>query len=234
MDLVTHPLPRTLGSGKPLPGQRPVCPACRKARNTCYCARIQSFNSGPRFVILIHPKESRKRIGTGRLSHLCLRNSELIEGIDFTDDARVNEILRDRASWPVVLYPGREALDISAAAGADLESLVPAEKQLVIVVIDGSWSCAQKMLRLSSNLRRLPQIQFTPSRRSIYEIRRQPREGCLSSLEAIHFVIERFNGSNRWRSDPGHENLLEVFRFMIAQQLSYVAHPKQKAKRGVR
>lgn len=216
------------------PRVRTVCPVCRKAANTCYCAHIRSFNAGPTFVILIHPKENRKRVGTGRLCHLCIRNSELIAGIDFSGDARVREILADPTKWPVVLYPGPNATDIGEAGGATLAASVPAGRQLVIFVIDGSWACARKMLRLSANLRALPQIRFNPPSRSIYQIRRQPKDLCLSSLEAMHFVIEYLNGTARWRSEPGHENLLEVFRLMIAQQLAFVVHPDQKATRGIR
>lgn len=237
MDLETYlalKLERRREQPPGIPRQRPVCPVCHKASKTCYCARIKPFVAGPRFVILIHPKEFKKSIGTGRLSHLCIRNSDLIEGIDFTNHARVNKILDDPSNWPVVLYPGPDAVDISGDGGTKLDSQVPVGRTLVIFVIDGSWSCAQKMLRVSANLRRLPQIRFTPTSRSIYKIRRQPRAACFSSLEAVHFVIEQFNGSSRWRSDPGHDNLLEVFSFMIEQQLSFLAHPQQKAKRGIR
>jgi len=237
MDLETYlalKLERSREQTLERPHQRPVCTVCHKSSKTCYCARIKPFVAGPRFIILIHPKEFKKSIGTGRLSHLCIRNSELIEGIDFTDHKRVKEILADRTNWPVVLYPGPDAVDISGDAGSKVESQVPAGKTLVIFVIDGSWSCAQKMLRVSANLRQLPQIRFTPTSRSTYKIRRQPRAACFSSLEAVHFVIEQFNGSSRWRSDPGHDNLLEVFSFMIEQQLSFLAHPQQKAKRGIR
>ena len=39
----------------------------------------------PRFLQL-------RRIATGRMSHLCLKGSELLKGQNFTDDVRVNEI----------------------------------------------------------------------------------------------------------------------------------------------
>lgn len=213
---------------------RAICRRCRKSAGTCYCARIKPFATGARFVILIHPKEHRKRVGSGRLTHLCISNSTLLEGVDFTRNATVNEILADPASFPVVLYPGPKAVDITEGAAEKLEALVPHGRELVVFIIDGSWFCAKKMLRVSANLKALPQIRFTPQSRSIYQIRRQPKAICFSSVEAVHSVIGWLNASRRWRSEPGHDNLLEVFRFMIDQQLAHVTRPGQKAVRGDR
>lgn len=206
---------------------RALCKKCRKASQTCYCSRILPFASNPQFVILIHPKENRKRIGTGRMTHLCLSNSILVEGVSFDKNETVNQILSDPDNWPVVLYPGKDAVDITENARTKMAHLVPPRKKLVVIVIDGSWTCAKKMLKVSGNLQRLPQISFVPPHRSIYEIRRQPKEFCFSTVEAVHLIIEQLGGK-------GHENLLDVFRFMIAQQLSHLAHPKQRATRGTR
>ena len=216
------------------PTQRAICPTCHKAARTCYCQHIRPFTTGPLFVLLIHPKELRGRVGTGRLTHLCIRNSRLVEGIDFTRDPAVNALLLNPTLWPVVLYPGPSAMDVGADAGARLDALVPPGRQLVVFVIDGSWACAKKMLKASTNLQALPQIRFTPPGRSIYQIRRQPAAACLSSLEAVHFLIGTLNASSRWRSEPGHDNLIDVFRRMIEQQLGFVERPGQKATRGLR
>ncbi|RYZ60207.1 MAG: DTW domain-containing protein, partial [Proteobacteria bacterium] len=41
---------------------REECYRCRKAKVMCYCAEVKTFASDPEFVILIHPKETRKAI----------------------------------------------------------------------------------------------------------------------------------------------------------------------------
>lgn len=213
---------------------RPLCLTCRKSASTCYCSRIRAFDAAPEFVILIHPKENRKRVGTGRLTHLCLSNSVLLSGVDFTRNEAVSRILADPGNWPVVLYPGPAAIDVSRGAAATFEELVPRGKKLVVFVLDGSWSCAKKMLRVSANLRQLPQIRFDPPHRSTYRIRRQPRDICFSTVEAVHFMIDQLGASERWKSGAGHENLLEVFRHLVERQLSHVAGPGQRAARGDR
>ncbi|MEW6058086.1 MAG: tRNA-uridine aminocarboxypropyltransferase [Bdellovibrionota bacterium] len=213
---------------------RLACLSCRKTLSTCFCSRVKPFESAVRFVILMHPKESRKRVGTGRLTHLCITNSALFEGVDFTNHAAVNGILSEEQSFPVVLYPGPQALDISTEGAIKAEGFVPLGKQLVVFVIDGSWFCAKKMIRLSKNLGKLPQIKFLPPHESIYQIRKQPNAICFSTVEAVHFVIDQLRTSKRWQAQDEHSNLLECFKFMIKNQLSYVTHPRQRAIRGDR
>jgi len=42
----------------------------------------------------MHPKEYKKeKNGTGHMTQLQLENSEIIVGVDFTNNKRVNEIL---------------------------------------------------------------------------------------------------------------------------------------------
>jgi DTW domain-containing protein YfiP len=74
---------------------RQGCLRCRRPRSDCYCSVISPFESEPRFIILSQPREAKHRLGTGRMAHLCLANSELFQGVDFSDDDRVNREIGD-------------------------------------------------------------------------------------------------------------------------------------------
>jgi DTW domain-containing protein YfiP len=140
-----------------------------------------------KFVLLMHPKEfKREKAGTGRLTHLCLPSSEIHMGIAFDTHAAVQALLRDPVNYPVLLYPGATARNLSNG------ELAPAElggRRLVVILLDATWSCARKMLRLSPTLHALPRIMFTPVAPSRYIIKQQPQEGCLSTLEATHETL---------------------------------------------
>lgn len=140
-----------------------------------------------RFVFLMHPKEYKyEKAGTGRLTHLCLPNSEIQMGIEFDQHPAVQALLRDPTNCPVLLYPGENARNLSEG------ELQPAElgpRQLVVLFLDATWSCARKMLKLSPSLQRLPRIMFTPTSLSRYVIKQQPQDGCLSTLEATHELL---------------------------------------------
>jgi len=203
---------------------RASCTACRRPREACYCSLVEPFDSRPRFVILTQPREAKHRFGTGRIAHLCVRNSLLIEGVDFSEDARVNRELHAPMTFPVLLYPGKDSIDLSVQPADERFALAPGGKALVVFVLDGTWKSVRKMIRLSRNLASLPAIRFMPPGASNYRLRRQPKPHYYSTVEAIHHVIEHFNpssdGGGSRRAMP-HDNLLKVFNAVVARQLAY-------------
>ncbi len=194
---------------------RVLCRRCLRPEVTCYCSEVRPLRSRFQFILLQHPLEHRNCIGTARMAHHCLENSKLILGTDFDENPQVMELIADPANYCVVLYPGRDSLNISLESPAETEKRFPVGKNWVIFVIDGTWFCAKKMLRRSPRLCLLPQICFTPKTASEYRIRQQPNAQCLSTIEAVHHLIEVL--------DPGVNpaNLLEVFRGMVERQLKF-------------
>ena len=163
-----------------------MCYRCFWPKDLCWCGSIRPMATRTKIVLLIHPKEwKEQRTGTGRLTHLCLADSELIMGIGFDEHARVQELIRDPGNLPMLLYPGREARVLPG--GLPAEEL--GARRLVVFVLDGTWSCARKMLRLSPSLQRLPRLMFPPAAPSRFIIKQQPAEGCLCTLEATHELL---------------------------------------------
>ncbi len=140
-----------------------------------------------RFVFLMHPKEYKhEKAATGRLTHLCLANSVIHVGVGYDGDEAVQALLRDPQNFPVLLYPGAGARNLSAG---ELAAGEIGSRQLVVFVLDATWSGARKMLKLSPSLQALPRVMFDATSRSRYVIKQQPQDGCLSTLEATHEVL---------------------------------------------
>ena len=199
---------------------RERCTKCFFAVENCYCCRIKSFDPKIRFVILIQYREARKHIATGRLSHLCLKNSELIIGYDYTNDLRVNAILEDPQNFPMVLYPGAQATNLSQLSPADRGDLIPKGHQPVIFLIDGTWISARKIMQKSTNLQKLPQICFDPPQLSRFRLRKQPKPYCFSTVEAIHHTLDLLGPHVGFdTASRTHDHLLEMFNFMEDQQI---------------
>ena len=172
---------------------------------------------------MTQPREAKHRLGTGRMAHLCLRNSVLLEGVDFSKNETVNRELQSPIAFSVLLYPSKNSLNLSRQTTVERASLVPADRKLVVFVLDGTWKSVRKMIRLSDNLASLPAICFEPPSPSTYRIRRQPKSHCYSTLEAIHHVLDLFSpsGNEASRFYRPHENLLTVFNSVIDRQLAY-------------
>ena len=192
---------------------RPFCIRCLKCQLTCYCAELRPFRTNVQIVILQHPLERRKAIGTARMTHLSIEGSLLIQGKEFMTNTRVNTLIADPKNHCIVLYPGKKSQNISLASDDEIRKSFPSDKKILLFIIDGTWTHAQRMLRLSPNLLALHQICFTPKNRSDYRIRQQPAEYCLSTIEAVHQILGHLESS------VNADILLKVFRHMVDQQI---------------
>jgi DTW domain-containing protein YfiP len=157
------------------------------------------------------------------MSYLSLKNSLLIHGQDYSQNDQVNELIKNPAYHPVVLYPGPQSLNISHMNLAEKSSLFSAGKTPLIFVIDGTWATARKTMWQSQNLRTLPKICFTPQNLSQFRVRKQPDPNCFSTIEAIHQTIELFGASLGFDIEKRqHDSLIQVFNKMVERQLEFI------------
>jgi len=200
------------------------CFKCHRIQTHCLCSLIKPFETEVHFVLLMHPMEAKKeKMGTGRISLACLKNSELIVGIDFTEDSTVNKLINDPNNYCMVLYPGEKAINVSKDDVAPLKNLN--NKLLVVFLIDGTWPCAKKMMKLSKNIHSLPRVSFTATHQSLFAIKEQPAEYCLSTLESIHFFLSELERRGLETLENKHDNMLDVFKSMVEFQIKCASDP---------
>lgn len=172
---------------------RETCYRCFWPKALCWCPSLVPMPTRTRFVFLMHPKEfKQEKAATGRLTHLCLPNSELHMGIGFDRAEAVQVLIRDPLNYCVLLYPGPAAVNLSAPAAIPDFATALGPRRLVVFLLDATWAGARKMLRLSPTLQALPRIMFTATAPSRYIIKQQPQAGCLSTLEATHELLLAF------------------------------------------
>jgi DTW domain-containing protein YfiP len=72
-----------------------------------------------------------------------------------------------------------------------------------------------------NNLKTLPRICFTPVTPSQFQVRKQPKPFCYSTIEAIHHTIELLGPSFGFDlASRAHDNMLEVFDSMVDQHIA--------------
>jgi DTW domain-containing protein len=174
-----------------------------------------------RVVFLQHPRETRVAIGTARMAHLCLPASSLHVGEHFAAHPDLAREISDPDRPAVLLFPAPDAPDI-------LQD--PPAGPVTLVVVDGTWSQAKKMVNRSPQLAALPRYAFRPPRASEYRIRREPREDFVSTIEALAHVLGVLEG------DPDRmAGLLAPFRAMVGFQVEQATgnpHPRRRSKPG--
>ena len=168
----------------------------------------------------MHPKEWRRtKCATGRLACLNLANSEIMPGINFDEDRRFRELVDDPGNYPVLLYPGSSAMNLSEG-GFPASEL--GARRLVVFLIDATWACSRSVLRESPGLLKLPRVMFVPKERSRFVIKRQPRDYCLSTIEAIHELLLSLEEAGL-DAYPDRGRLLGVFDAMQRVQIDAAA-----------
>ena len=193
--------------------------------STCICAHLSPQHTNTHFVILMHPREYRKeRVGTGRMTNLQLENSEIIVGVDFTKNKRVNELLSNKENRSFLLYPGKENLNLSISKATEIKQNMGAHPNLFL--LDGTWSCARKMLKLSKNLHTLKRVSFDNKIKSKFIVKQQPEALCLSTIETVHTVLNLLNKADLEQCDT--LGFLIPFEKMIDHQLDYLLNPNNK------
>lgn len=194
---------------------REKCYDCFRPRSSCMCSHVRPVITKTKFVILMHNKEYRKtRNGTGHLTHLSLPNSELHVGIDFSRHSRINKILEDEKNSCYLLYPTKDAIEINS------HKISKVGQNTVIFIIDSTWACAKKMLRLSQNVASLQSISFTHRKKSEFAIKEQPADYCLSTIESVLTVMELLNENGEEKiEEESFEEFLNPFKKMVDFQI---------------
>jgi DTW domain-containing protein len=133
-------------------------------------------------LILQHPQEPDKELGTARLAHQALANSTLRIGLSWPNLSKALGRPAIHGNWGV-LYLGGKAESAKLRPTAPDLSALPLEG---IVILDGTWAQAKTMWWRNPWLLKLKRITLNPARRSLYgSLRREPRRECLSTIESI-------------------------------------------------
>lgn len=197
------------------------CYKCFRPLSHCLCAYATPVDSGVKFVLLMHPKEAkRERTGTGHLAHISLKGSEILVGLDFSQNARLHELLCNKQFLPVLLYPGNAAwtaksAELATALGKNTQNA----KTLLVLVIDATWFCSRKVIEYSPFLLDLPRISFSGSYRSEFTFKREPRPEYISTIESCYYLIKELQDAKLVPSSVDASPLMAVFRKMVAAQI---------------
>ncbi|MDB4944653.1 MAG: hypothetical protein JWP97_4187 [Labilithrix sp.] len=196
---------------------RATCGRCGRPQAVCYCAHLTNVPTRTRVVLLQHPREEDMAIGTARMASLCLPNSELHVGVHFEGSAALERALSDPAAPAALLYPGDDAIDVLRD---------PPPGPITLVVVDGTWWQARKLVRTNRTLASLPRYAFRAPSPSEYRIRKEPDEAYVSTIEALVHVLGVLEG------DPERmQALLTPFRAMIDKQIEYATSVHGARKR---
>jgi DTW domain-containing protein len=166
-------------------------------------------------LILQHPNERHKYYSTAKLVTRALSNARILKGVEFDSQHLARAV---QGQHPYLLYPGSESADCKE---------VSLDARSTIIVVDGTWSEAGKIVYRNPLLKSFPRVSFAEVIESKYRIRKQPKQGCLSTLESLaHLLIRNAVAQGKLEYVERYEEMLRVFSKMVDQQISFFPRMK--------
>jgi DTW domain-containing protein YfiP len=178
----------------------PECPRCLKPVPLCVCDGITPIESRISLLILQHPQEQDRALGTARLTALHFRNAVVKIGLSWPSLAKaLGRPVSDPSRWAVLYLGSANAaeLDTSSEIIALTRKGEIAEHQRAIlsdiegvVLLDGTWSQAKALWWRNAWMLKCQRVILNPAHPSRYgKLRREPRRDGLSTIEAAAMLI---------------------------------------------
>lgn len=178
----------------------PVCDSCEKSPELCICPEIRAggeLKTRVEVVILQHPQEPDKELGSARIAQLALPNSKLKIGLSWPNLSKAVGHPAKNPEW-AVLYLG-SGIKVTPEMPHPLRNpglhfvdkkgnptQVKYSEIKGLIVLDGTWSQAKTLWWRNAWLLKLRRVVLVPRERSLYrELRREPRGECLSTIESL-------------------------------------------------
>ncbi len=181
---------------------RQRCQRCARPLAHCLCSLIPSLPSRTRILLLQHPDEAKHALNTARLVALGLQNVQLLIGERFDD---LECYIQQQGYRACVLFPGEGAQVLSAYQEG--------QQPLLLIVPDGTWRKARKILHCNPLLATLPRVTLAAGFSSRYRLRKAPDAQALATVEAVTHALSTLE------PEADFSPLLRPFEALIEGQI---------------
>jgi len=227
----------------------PDCPRCLKPLPLCICDSVTPIDNRISLLILQHPQEQDRALGTARLTALHFKNTVVTIGLSWPSLSKaLGRQVADPSRWAVLYLGSAKVADLETdrdIVAINRKSEIEDNQRAIlkdiegVVLLDGTWSQAKALWWRNAWMLKCQRVILGPSRPSRYgQLRREPRRDGLSTIEAAAMLL----ASLEKRPDIA-ETLHASFERMLARyreaqrvlpELASKARPKRDYRRRKR
>ena len=167
-------------------------------------------------LILQHPQEQDRVLGTAKLICETLANVQLVVGLSWRNLAHALKEPAETKDWGVLYLGSAHATAAGplVAVSGKGEPMASQEGALSglkgLVVLDGNWAQAKALWWRNAWLTKLRRFVIVPGGPSLYgNLRKEARPDAVSTLEAVGLALSALEGGDV------RERLLAPFRELI-------------------
>jgi DTW domain-containing protein YfiP len=221
------------------------CPRCQKPMPLCICDSVTPIQSRISLLILQHPQEQDRALGTARLTAQHFEQAVVKVGLSWPSLSKaLGRPVSDPSRWAVLYLGSAKVADLDTSSDVVAINrkgeLEDGQRGILndiegIVLLDGTWSQAKALWWRNAWMLKCQRIILGPRRPSRYgQLRREPRRDGLSTIEAAAMLLATLE-----RRPDIAETLHGSFERMLAryrevQRISPELTPKPKPKRDYR
>jgi tRNA-uridine aminocarboxypropyltransferase len=223
------------------------CPRCLKPLPLCVCDGVTPVQSRLSLLILQHPQEQDRALGTARLTALHFKDALVRVGLSWPSLAKaLGRPVADPSRWAVLYLGSAKAADLDTDAEivainrkGELEDhqrgiLAGLEG---VVLLDGTWSQAKALWWRNPWMLKCQRVILNPRQPSRYgRLRREPRRDGLSTVEAAAILIAGLERRPEIAStlNASFERMLARYREVQGTSPELAPRPKPRHSRDFR
>ncbi|WP_375160281.1 tRNA-uridine aminocarboxypropyltransferase [Bradyrhizobium sp. RDT46] len=225
----------------------PECPHCQKPMPLCICDSVRPIENRLALLILQHPQEQDRALGTARLLARHFADATLRVGLSWPSLSKaLGRPVENAARWAVLYLGSARAADLEAEGeivALDRKGAIAENQRAIlgklegIVLLDGTWSQAKALWWRNPWMLKCQRVILNPAHPSRYgRLRKEPRKDGLSTIEAAATILA---GLER-RPDiadtlhASFERLLTRYREVQAEMPELAPKPAPKGRRDFR
>jgi DTW domain-containing protein YfiP len=183
----------------------PQCRRCHKLAVFCVCDSIEQIKNRTSLLLLQHPQEQDKALGTARLTALHFQDAVLKIGLSWPSLSRaLGRPVHDPSRW-AVLYLGSVRVDRfntdRAIVAIDRNGQMEIDQRAAladiegVVLLDGTWSQAKALWWRNPWMLKCQRVVLGAGWTSRYgKLRKEPRRDGLATIEAAAMMLASLEG----------------------------------------
>jgi DTW domain-containing protein YfiP len=218
------------------------CPRCQKPLPLCICDSVTPVDSRIKLLILQHPQEQDRALGTARLAAQHFKDAVVRVGLSWPSLAKaLGRPVADPSRWAILYLGSANAADLDPAreviALTRKGEMAEGQPGILgsidgVILLDGTWSQAKALWWRNPWMLKCQRVILGPPQPSRYgRLRREPRRDGLSTIEAAGMLL----GALEERSDitatlnASFERMLNRYREVERSHPELTPRPKSRS-----
>ncbi|WP_425993974.1 tRNA-uridine aminocarboxypropyltransferase [Afipia sp. DC4300-2b1] len=226
--------------GADAPEEIEECTRCGKPLPLCICDSVTPIRNRIELLILQHPQEQDRALGTARLTAQHFEKVTHKIGLSWPSLSKALGRTVDPQDWAILYLGSAKVADLATdrdVVAIDRKGEIEDHQRQIlkdiegVVLLDGTWSQAKALWWRNAWMLKCRRIILGPAQPSLYgKLRKEPRRDGLSTIEAAGMVLSRLEGRAEMETELNatFQRMLTQYRAVQATMPELAPKPKKR------